>query len=61
MIMARTTVPMVVIGLGVRHAFRMGGNFPVFVSVRGMRHSQEGQSDQPENTKISSNEHGVAK
>jgi len=61
MIMARTTIPMIVVGVGVRHAFRMGGNFPVFVGVRGMRHRQEGQTNQPEDAKILPNQHACVK
>lgn len=61
MIMARTTIPMVIVGVGVRHAVFMRRNFPVFVGVRGMRHRQEGHTDQPENTKFLANQHSCVK
>jgi hypothetical protein len=33
----------------------------VFVGVRGMRHRQEGHTDQPENTKFLANQHSCVK
>ncbi len=39
MIVTRPAVPVVSIGLGMRQAIRMGGNFPMLESMRGVSHS----------------------
>ena len=60
-VMTRTALVMITVGVGVRHAVFMRRNFPVFVGVRGMRHRQKGQTDQPENTKFLANQHACVK
>lgn len=48
MIVARTALIMVALRVGVGHAIVVRGDFPVLVSMGPMRHSQHGQTGQPE-------------
>jgi len=61
MIVTRPAVPVVSIGLGMRQAIRMGGNFPMLESMRGVSHSQERQASQPKHPPSASRDHAFPK
>ena len=55
--MARPAVSLLAIGMGMRHAIRMGGNLPVLEGMGGMGHGQKRQAGQPKNAESASRGH----
>ena len=56
-VMAGPAVFRVAIGMGMRHAIRMGGNLPVLERMSGVGHGQKGQTSQPKNAESASRGH----
>lgn len=56
-IVTRSTVPVVTLGVGMRHAVRMGGDFPVLECMHGMGGGQEDQAGQPEKAEAAAGMH----
>lgn len=56
-IVPRSTVPVVTLGVGMRHAVRMGGDFPVLECMHGMGGGQEDQAGQPEKAEAAAGMH----
>jgi len=57
MIVARTALIMVALGMRMGHAFLMRRDFPVLVSMGQVRHSQHGQTSQPKEAQTFRREH----
>jgi len=56
-VMTRPAVSLLAVGMGMRHAVRMGGNLPMLEGMGGVGHGQKRQAGQPKNAESASREH----